>query len=196
MMKIFKKNDFNLQDKRADLLALIQIYDESKNKTNKIKTEYSTYWLGGACILGSLTIMPFIFFPAFILPIYVAGILYRLKYNKWTKSINKAHNNIMQDIYSFLKSNEKEIMKGMFKDIRNKELEDMFEKIMSKCATNEYDENLIYEINNFFFKLNIIKQEEIRQDKVMALKKIYQIPDEKENYNTSESLKEKYMEMC
>lgn len=196
-MNIFKKNPFVSKDKELALIEIINQYNTYQKEIKKIETEHNTYWWGSASIFFACSIIPFFFMPYIIGSFYVAGFALRLKYNRWVKKIRKEHHEALEHFIFFVQENEKEIIKELYENVKTNELEAMFDKIIAKCANNEYDSNLAFQMDNFLYKSQECKRQSLKEEKTNELKKLYKIPlKDKDGYEIPLSVKEKYNEMC
>jgi hypothetical protein len=196
-MNIFKKTPFVSQDKELALIEIINQYNIYQKEINKIETEHSTYWLGAFSIFVACSIIPLFFMPYIIGSFYVAGFALRLKYNRWVKKIRKNHHEALEHFIFFVQENEKDIIKELYENVQNNELEQMFDKIINKCANNEYDNNLVFQMDNFLYKSQEEKRKILKEEKTNELKRMYKIPlKDKDGYEIPLTVKEKYNEMC
>lgn len=197
VMNVFKKNPFVSKGKEITLIEIINQYNVYQKEVNKIETEYSTYWLGSASIFIALTLIPFLYIPYIVGSFYIAGFALRFKYNIWVKKIRQSHHEALEHFIFFVQENEKEIMKELYENVKNKQLEEMFDKIITKCANNEYDKNLVFHIDNFLYKSQEQKREVLKEENTNELKKMCKIPlKNRDSYEIPVSVKDKYNEMC
>ena len=196
-MNILRKNPFVSKGKEITLIEIINQYNIYQKEVNKIETEYSTYWLGSASIFIALTLIPFLYIPYIIGSFYIAGFALRFKYSRWVKKIRQSHHESLEHFMFFVKENEKEIIKELYESVKDKQLEEIFDKIITKCANNEYDNNLIFNMDNFLYKSQEQKKKSLKEEKTNELKKLYKIPlKDKDGYEIPVNVKEKYNEMC
>lgn len=196
-MNVLKKNPFVSKDKEVTLIEIINQYNIYQKEVDKIETEYDTYWSGSTSIFIALTLIPFFFMPYIICSFYIAGFALRFKYSRWVKKVRQSHHEALEHFIFFVQENEKEIIKELYENMKDKPLEEIFDKIITKCANKEYDENLVFCMDSFLYKSKEQKKKVLKEEKTNELKRMCKIPlKDKDGYAIPVSIKEKYNEMC
>lgn len=196
-MNIFKRNSISPNSKEPALIEVINQYKLCQEKVDKINFQYNTNWKEGMVMFCMASLFLFFFMPYFTVSLYLVAFTLRFKYKNWSSKAEKEHQEVVDNFQFFLGENKQEIIKELFQNVKTNELKEMFEKIITKCAMNEYDRELVSYIDNFIYRSKINKDLIHKEEKSNELKNLCKIPlEQKDGYEVPLNIKEKYSEMC